>query len=196
MKICREEGLLLRKVDLPQVDWTDPDRAISEILNHCLEQAKGVEAWYMRKRTPKRIWGRILRVASILLVGAGVLIPILAQVYTHDGEPVIAPGWASLALVLAATMVALDRLFGFSTSWTRFIETNMRVERLRHDFEFEWQMLRTEASNTGAGPAEFLELAREFVLAIDDAVANEVLAWTEEFKASLDTAADGLKSNR
>jgi len=189
-------GDLRNKADLPQPKWENQDQALGEILSYCLSQAKDAEAWYMRKRRSKWMGGRILRVASVLLVGAGVLIPILAQVYTDDGEPVIAPGWASLALVLAATMVALDRLFGFSTSWTRFIETNIRIERLRHDFEFEWQTLRAEAGDSDFDPVVLLELAREFVLAVDEAVASEVLVWSDELKASLDTATDGLGPKR
>jgi hypothetical protein len=192
--MSRETKADRRTIDLPQPAWDDPDRSLSEILDHCLKHAKGYESWYMRKRTPKRIWGRILRAASVLLIGAGVLIPILAQVYTRNGEPVIAPGWASLALVLAATMVALDRLFGFSTGWTRFIETSMQLARLRHDFEFEWQALRVELGSSGPDSALLLELAREFVLAVDDVVAAEVLAWSEETRASLDTATDRLKA--
>lgn len=196
MKAGRRTGReLRRKENLPQPDWTNPEQGLDEILSHCLEQAREAEAWYMRKRTPKRIWGRILRVTSIVLLGAGVLIPILAQVYTENGEPVIAPGWASLALVSAATMVALDKFFGFSTGWARFIETNMQLERLRHDFEFEWQVLQAEAGGSGADPAALLGLARRFVLAVDGVVATEVLAWSEELRASLDTATDGLKPN-
>jgi len=196
MKVWRRKRRdLRRKTNLPQPDWKNSDEGLSDILNYCLKQAKEAETWYMRKRRPKWIWGRILRVASILLLGAGVLIPILAQVYTNDGEPVIAPGWASLALVAAATMVALDRFFGFSTGWARFIETNMKLERLRHDFEFEWQTLQAGAGGSGADPAVLLKLAREFVLAVDDVVATEVLAWSEELKASLDAATDELKPN-
>lgn len=183
----------LRKNDLPQPNWKDPDQALSEILSYCLEQAKDSERWYMRKRTPKRIASRILRVASIALVAVGVLIPILAQIYTEDGKPVIAPGWASLALVSAATMVALDRLFGFSTAWARFIDANFRIARLRHELEFEWQTLRAEAGGCGADPVLLMELAREFVREVDEVVAGEVHTWSNEFKASLDTAADGLK---
>jgi len=41
-----------------------------------------------------------------------------------------------------------------------------------------------------------LELARDFVLAVDDAMASEVLTWSEELKASLDSAADGLRASR
>jgi hypothetical protein len=187
---------LRSKVDLPQSDWKDPDQGLDAVLAYCLTQAKEAEDWYMRKRKSKRIGGRILRLTSVLLVGLGVLIPILAQVYTDNGEPVIAPGWASLALVLAATMVALDRLFGFSTGWARFIKTNVRIERLRHEFEFEWQALRTEAGNSAVDPAVLLELGREFVLAIDEVVEKELLTWSEELHASLDTAADGLKANK
>jgi hypothetical protein len=184
----------LRKVYLPQGDWSDPRKALAAVRTYCLEQAKDAEHWYMRERQSKRIWGRFLRFLGILLVGAGVLIPILSQIYAEDGKPEIPPIWASVALLLAALLVALDKFFGFSTAWTRFIATNHEITRQRHQFEFEWQILEAEGGGTGADSVAFLDLASEFVLAIDEAVAGETLAWSAEFKASLDAAADELKS--
>jgi hypothetical protein len=36
-----------------------------------------------------------------------------------QGIPVIQPAWASVALLVAAACVGLDRFFGYSTAWMR-----------------------------------------------------------------------------
>lgn len=182
----------LKKAELPQLDWGDPSGSLSLVYRHVVAHARDAEDWYTRKRRSKKAGGQALRVASIMLVGLAGLLPILAEIYTHDGIPVIAPGWASVALVLAATLVAFDRYFGLSTGWTRFMKAELRIAALRHDFEFEWQRAR---ASVGDDPARMLELAQRFVLAVDEAVIEETGTWASDFRESLDGVDSELKAH-
>jgi hypothetical protein len=175
--------------DLSELDWTAERRSesLTTVFAHAVNFAKATEKWYADKRRPKRVWGRILRVGAIVLGTIAAVVPILGQIYTHDGKAVIAPGWASIALVGAAALVALDRYFGFSAGWMRFMSTGLRVTRLRLDFEYSWHAARIAAAAppTDAELRDLLDQARGFVLAVADAIEVETGAWVTDFQSSL-----------
>lgn len=180
----------LSQEDLPKLDWSEPELALARVYDYVVAHAKDAEGWYTEKRRPKKQGGQLLRITSIVLLGIAALIPILSEVLVEEGEPVIPAAWASVALVVAATLVGLDRYFGFSTGWTRLMTTNLRISRLRREFEFRWNELEAAAETSGNEPLKRLQLAHKFVQAVDQAVAEETSAWSDEFRAALD---DGVK---
>lgn len=190
----------LVRPDLDELSWAPADRqaSLSTVYAHAIGLATAAEAWYASKRPSKRLWGRMLRLLAILLAAVAAVLPILAEIYTTDDKPAIAPGWAAVALAGAAALVALDRYFGFSSGWMRFMAAELRITRLRHDFEYAWQIAR---ANAGMPPTEDdvregLRLARELVLAVDDVISEETGAWVTEFQASLERAEQQLSSDQ
>ncbi len=180
----------LDRPDLEELDWSPEHRSasLSAVFRHAVGLASGAERWYADSRRAKRWWGRALRVGAILSGAVAVILPILGQIYTKQGEsPAIPPGWAAVAVAVAGTLVALDRFFGFSVGWARFIATELKLTRLRHDFEYAWQEARAKGADP-LGEIELLDLldrTRLFVLAIDDVIANETGDWVEEFRTTL-----------
>jgi hypothetical protein len=131
-----------------------------------------------------------LRVGAIVLGAVAVILPIVGQITVGpDGNPSIEPAWASVALGAAAALVALDLYFGFTSSWMRFMATEMQLTRLRHDFEYRWE----EARARGAPFEELLEHAREFVVAVHAELERETSAWVSEFRSNLTVTERGLR---
>jgi len=189
------EGDLARP-DLDELNWSAEQRSqsLSVVFEHAVGLATGAEEWYAAKRRAKRRWGRALRVGAIVLGAVAAVLPILSQIYTNDDKPAIAPGWAAVALAAAVALVGLDRYFGFSTGWMRFMAAELRITRLRHDFEYAWQSGRAAATapTSDNEVAALLARAREFVLAVDDVIADETGTWITEFRTSLERAEQGL----
>ena len=75
----------------------------------------------------------------IALGTAAAVLPVLSEIYTTNGRPSIPPGWATIALALAAGLVGLDHFFGFSSGWMRYRDTELQLTRLRHQFGYAWQ---------------------------------------------------------
>jgi hypothetical protein len=188
----------LERPDLAALDWSAPERvgSLSVVFNHAVRLATDAEAWYARKRPAKKRCGRALRVGALVLGSFAVILPILTEISMRSNRPAIAPGWAAVTLAAAATLIALDHYFGFSTAWMRFMAAEMRVTRLRHDFEYRWNAQRARSSDppTASDVAALLELARLVVLDIDDVVAEETDSWVAEFRSSLDRADQALRS--
>lgn len=188
----------LERTDLDELDWSEGQRSesLSSVFRHSVGFARGAEEWYASKRPAKKRLGRALRVGAIALGAVAALLPILSQIYESDRPP-IAPGWAAVALVAAAALMGLDRYFGFSSGWMRFMAAEVQISRLRHDFEYVWQATRAGAGYPPSDEdvAALLSHAREFVLGVDDVIADETGAWISEFRSSLEGAEQGLAAS-
>ena len=76
--------------------------------------------------------GTLVRVAALLLGAIAALLPILSEIFVaEDDTPVFAPGWASVALAIAAALVAIDRYLGASSAWMRYMTAQMQIARYR-----------------------------------------------------------------
>jgi hypothetical protein len=187
----------LNRPSLEQLDWRQEARAasLSLVFEHAVGLAVSAEEWYASKRPSKRKAARILRVGAVLLGAVAVVLPILSEITGEDADPAIAPGWAAVALAAAAALITLDRFFGFSSGWMRFMEAELRLTRLRHRFEYDWNTQRAASSDApnDAELSTFLTLARTFVLEIDKVVAEETVTWIVEFRGGLERTEQGLR---
>jgi len=129
---------------LAKLSWQPDGRAesVHAVYCHAVAEARASAAWYDSRRGSKRLWARCLRIGAIVLAASAALLPLLSQVFVRHGKPVIQPVWASVALVLAAALVALDRYFGFSSAWMRFMLSELSLNSLISDFEFAWHAER------------------------------------------------------
>jgi hypothetical protein len=176
----------LERPDLAALDWSVSARvgSLSVVFNHAVGLACKAEEWYARKRPSKKRCGRALRVGAVILASVAAILPILAQISTTNSKLAIAPGWAAVALAAAGTLIALDHYFGFSSGWMRFMAAELRVTRLRHNFEYSWNAEFASSGDppTAAEVAALLELARLVVLSVDDVIADETGSWMAEFR--------------
>ena len=190
----------LERPNLPQLAWDRDARAASltQVFEHAVGLAVTAEQWYAGKRPAKRTAGRILRVATVILGAIAAVIPILSEITTTNGKPAVAPGWAAVSLAVAAALITLDRFFGFSSGWMRFMEAELQLTRLRHTFEYAWNSLRATSQDPpdDAQLTVYLKLAEDFVLDVDRIVAAETTAWVTEFRGGLERTEQGLRDSR
>jgi hypothetical protein len=183
---------------LENLDWFQPKReeSLNRVYDHATGLADESERWYLSHRRSKRRWGQGLRAAALVLGTAAAVIPILSQILTEpNAEPAIEPGWASIALVIAAGLVALDRYFGYSSAWMRYMTTGMRIARLRQEFEYDWNHTATTVVKppSDADLETLLRIARKLVTDVNDAVAAETGDWVSEFRGTLQTAETNMQ---
>jgi hypothetical protein len=190
----------LERPNLPQLAWDRDARAASmtAVFEHAVGLAIAAEQWYARKRPAKRTAGRILRVATVILGAIAAIIPIISEITTTNGKPAVAPGWAAVSLAVAAAFISLDRFFGFSSGWMRFMKAELQLTRLRHIFEYAWNNLRATSEDPPDDTqlTAYLKLAENFVLAVDGIVAEETSAWITEFRGGIERTEQGLRDSR
>lgn len=175
---------------LPPLSWAPQDQAASleKLAAYVANEAQAAIAWYLEKKAAKRRGAQFCRVAAIVLVTVAGLIPILAEIWQVDGRPRIPPGWASAALVLAVACIALDRFYGYSSAWMRFLTTEMRIRQVLHEFLLEWELRRVgliPGQITSQQLQEGLTACRTFLGQLNAIIRDELASWVQEFTAAL-----------
>lgn len=118
------------------------------------------------------------------------------------GRESIDPTWASVLLACAATAVGLDRFFGFSSAWMRFVTAGMQLQHLREQFDIDWQ--ESIAAWEGRPPSTeqtvgALAVLRKFLREAHRIVRDETDLWIRKFRNSLqqvDVAVQAGRSGR
>jgi membrane-anchored glycerophosphoryl diester phosphodiesterase (GDPDase) len=185
--------MMARRNDITTEDlnWDPNDITVSLEGLYKFVKGRVTEAikWYLKSKKSKKRCAILLRVISILLVSAAALIPILSQVILDKkGEQIIAPAWASVALVLAGVFVALDRFLGHSSSWIRYISTELRLQTLLDKFQVEWQCERSRWKETGPEDEQIQTMcakAKEFIQQADKLILEETNTWIVEFQSAI-----------
>jgi hypothetical protein len=184
--------------DLPELDWAAAERSASlaKVYTHAQGLAVASEGWYAKNRPPKRVAGRVLRVLALALGTVAALLPILSEIFTTGDKPAFAPGWASVALVIAAALIAIDRYLGASNAWMRYMTAETQIAKQRQEFEYAWNIERSRTANppTDVEVAALLALARKLVADVNDVVATETGTWIADFRGSLQSTEQGLQA--
>lgn len=171
----------------PVLSWNSGefDVSLKKLYEYVIQEAKKAITWYDKKRQSKRVWGYSLRVGAIIVTGASGIIPVLSQILLTDK---LNPLWATIAIAVAAILVALDRFAGLTSGWVRYMLTRMELDRLLETFCFDWEKNRLAYSGSVSTPEqakEALLLCKEFILKIREMVKNETQMWASEFQTAL-----------
>jgi hypothetical protein len=113
-----------------------------------------------------------------LLTAAG-LVPIIIQLVKNAGAN-WAKGFdsgplASLFVGIAAALLGLDKAFGYSSGWTRYVLTGTSMTKLLQEFRMDWLALSTAAAGAPneERQAAMIQRAKEFVSTIQGMIAQE-----------------------
>jgi hypothetical protein len=167
---------------------------ISTDLNqlYCHMEASTIEAidWYLKHKAFKSRMSKALRLGTIVFLSIGGSFPILAEIARRLGYLALSDQyWGYLALALAATCLGLDKLFGFSSGWMRFMKTQIVLQKVLAEFQLDWAMLLKETSHTTPSSLEhelkMLERLKKFRLRVLAEIEKEMQTWVEEFKSNL-----------
>lgn len=145
--------------------------------------------WYLRSKGSKALASRGLRLATIGLTTLGGLAPVIAGLGWLSGANEQWLGQLGyLFLGLAAACIGVDKFFGFSSAWMRYITAALVLERSLSEFRLEWAMLRAKLA--GRPPTSdqvqlMIQRIRDFVLQVDGEVEKETQEWIAEFQKNL-----------
>jgi conflict system pore-forming effector with SLATT domain len=185
------------KLQVYKLSWKSPgeiEASINMLYQYAEATASEAVDWYGRHKRRIAWKSRLLRFLAILLTALGGLTPIISALGWSTVE---LPPWAAklnvgqlgyLFLGLAAACVGLDRFFGFSSGWMRYITTKMALERLISDFRMDWAMLIAKLGNQSPTADQvqlMIQRIKEFLLTLDKHVEQETEAWVSEFKTNI-----------
>lgn len=175
--------------DVDHLSWspTDVPKSLEAVRNFAEQQAHDAIDWYYRKKGAKAFISRLMRILAIALATVGGLIPIVGNL------PGVAARWqlekwGYVALGVAAACIALDKFFGSSTGWVRYITTAQNIQDDLYTFQLDWARSMSRLGGTAPTASqidEFLQLAKSFIGSVMEAVTHETQQWVAEFQNNM-----------
>ena len=189
----------IRPEEPDRFEWdnADPAKSLQKIRNAVeLEGQKAID-WYWKAKRWKRIPSQWIQFFALVLTAAAGLVPIIFQLVKNQR---VATGFdsgplASLFIGIAAALLGLDKAFGYSSGWTRYVLTATSMTKLLHEFRMDWVALSAAA---GESPVEqeaaMIQRAKEFISAIQGIIAQETKDWATEFQSNMAQMEKDLKT--
>ena len=166
----------------------DLDASLTALRDYVeLEAAKAID-WYWRNKKWKSFLSRAIQLSAIALTALGGLVPIVVQILkSYSIAVTIESGlFASLCVGLAAALLGLNKAFGFSSGWARFVLTATSIRKAMEEFRMDWTAM-TAKLNSPADPAQaeaLIQRARDFRLNVEGLVFQETKDWVTEFQSN------------
>jgi hypothetical protein len=191
-------------------DWSGDPAAHLEQLREYAEATVDRElSWYIHKKKGRSSVSQAIRFIALTLTVLGGLVPLLIALFeSPQNLPWLS--WAAsirfsqlgyILLALAAGLVLVDKYFGYSTGWMRYIVAMQAIEKAREAFRLDWISLRRAFANTPPKSPEQTEViermilrARTVILEVKEHSEKETQAWILEFQTNLSQFEKDLKS--
>jgi hypothetical protein len=181
-------------------DTTDPVQSLRNVRKAAEEEGQKAIDWYWKSKKWKQNLSRTIQVSALTLTALAGIASVAIQVLKNFGVP-IPPTFdsgpiASLCVGLAAALIGLDKAFGFSSGWTRYVLTATSMNKLLHEFRMDWVALVSAAKNppTLEQQAGLIQRTKDFVSAIQSMVLQETKDWATEFQSNMAQMEKDLKS--
>lgn len=173
--------------------WADADRhkQLIELYKQTETETLSAITWYKSKKRAKAFFSRFLRTVAIAASVAGGMMPVLAGVRYFEENWLWDPNLMSqsgyIMIAGAAACILIDKFFGTSSGWIRYIVTALGIERTLIEFRATFAMKLVELG--GAEPKldetrAFHTLALDMRKNVQQQVQNETAAWAQEFQQS------------
>ena len=177
----------------------NPKESLDTLKAFVESEAGRAANWYFKEKTWKARWSSVFRLTAIILTALGGLVPIIAQIAATDPKAGIAsvnPLWSSLLVGIAAALFGIDRAFGFSSGWTRYVLAATTIKKAAAEFGMDWEAL---CANSDDPPKKeqippFVQRAKDFRVAVEAIVLQETQEWAAEFQSNLAQLEKDLKT--
>lgn len=182
---------------IPKWDPANPGPSLTDVFCYVINEAGKSSNWYWRAKRWKARPSYIIRFSAWVLASIAGLLPIIAGLIpatpsgqTPSGIAALNLGnglWASLLLGIAAALYGLDKTFGFSSGWARYVLAATNIRKMLEEFRMEWAQLMAKAgtSLTVDNVAPLLERAKKFRSDVEGLVLQETKDWVTEFQSNM-----------
>lgn len=170
---------------IPRWDVEEPAASLAKIHSYVIGEAGKSIEWYWRSKRSKAALSQFIRFSAWGLAAVGGLLPVVGSLF---GIGLATHGlWASLLLGIAAALLGLDKAFGYSSGWARYVLTATNLHKMLEEFRMDWADLMAKAGTplTNANATPLIERATKFRNDVEALVLQETKDWVTEFQNSM-----------
>jgi hypothetical protein len=182
------------------LDWSaaNAETSLKEIYTRATDLADESINWYIHAKKAKKRGARTIRILSIFLGACAAILPTIGELFPNkDGTVYIRPGWTTVLLGIAGALLLLDRFFGYSSAWMRYIVAELQIRQINEEFQLDFE---TERANwQGAPPSkdqvnQMLARSKAFVSQVNTIIREETSIWVQEFQNTIQYLDDSIKA--
>lgn len=176
------------------VQWDPGDMraSLTRLLTYVDSEATKAIDWYWENKTWKSRLSRWIRLWAVLLTATAGLLPVLAIILKESDRHIVdltgtSGLWASALVGAAAALLGIDRAFGFSSGWARYVLAATEIRRRLEEFRLDWfaQLSASADPPSAEQVAALIQRAKEFRIAVESIVGQETKDWVSEFQNGL-----------
>ena len=172
-------------------DSSDSSKSLQDLRTYVEEEAQKAANWYWREKNGKKTPSQAIQFLALALTALAGLAPIVIQVLKNSGVTQL-QGFdsgpvASLLVGLAAALLGLDKAFGYSSGWTRYVLTATSMTKLLQEFRMDWVAIYagSAAPPSAEQQATLIQRAKDFVSAVQALLLQETKDWVSEFQSNM-----------
>lgn len=182
----------MKKLPFPSVTWSNNNNpsadaaCLGALRKYIVGQAQVARDWYQKRGPIRWVTSRIMVFSTIAATAAAGIIPLFPN-------PPLKPYWTSIFVAVAAALVLIDSSLTLSSSWTRCMLSQQRIDRVIEEYQFDWEVIRAGWGQTGPNSqqiADALERLKQAALQLLQIVEDETSAGAVELRADLRNAAE------
>jgi hypothetical protein len=182
-------------------DNNDPVSSLRAVRKNAEDEGQKAIDWYWRKKSWKSNPSQAIQFSALILTAAAGILPVIVQIVKNLRPSPFPPNFdsgpiATLCVGIAASMIGLDKAFGYSSGWTRYVLTATTMTKVLQEFRFDWVAMVAAAAvpPTLEEQAKLIGRAKDFVSTVQGMVLQETKDWATEFQSNMAQMEKDLKT--
>jgi hypothetical protein len=166
--------------------------SLDALVQYVENEAAGAIQWYWKSKKWKARLSRWIRLWAIILTAGAGLVPIVFYIlkelgYLKPAEVATSGLWSSVLVGVAAALLGMDRAFGLSSGWARYVLAATDIRKRLEEFRMDWIALTAAASPAPSADqiTALIQKAKECRGAVEGVVAQETKDWVTEFQSNM-----------
>ncbi|MFZ2170786.1 MAG: DUF4231 domain-containing protein [Methylococcaceae bacterium] len=169
--------------------WDEEHRrqSLEVVYKRAEDHALSAIDWYLHAKRSKKNCAQFLRLGTIASSAIAGLLPLLSQIYQAQLSS-LSPAWTTIALGVAGVLMAIDKFFGCSSAWMRFIAAEHRIRQALHGFQMDYDIEKSkwEDNQPNSEQAQaVLSSCKTFIYQVDTIILQETNEWLVEFQNAI-----------
>lgn len=181
----------LAKGAVPRFEWSpsEASESVDKLFRWVESEALKAHDWYLVEKKAKSRASKIIRVIAVSAVTIGAVLPVVSLL--TDG--IVRSEFGYFALAVGGGSMLLDRAFGFSASWTRYMATASSLSKNIMKYQMAWTLW--QASNTEVSNSSARQVIEEIILPFSSEVAELIELETSSWSSDLSDNIAELRSS-
>ena len=185
-KRSNKPGSDLQPSTSSELHWDEEHRrhSLDVVYKRAEDHALSAIDWYLHAKRSKKNCAQFLRIGMIGSSAVAGLLPLLSQIY-QDKLSSLSPAWTTIALGVAGVLMAIDKYFGCSNAWMRFIATEHRIRLALHEFQMDYDFEQSKWMDNLPSSEQaqaMLSRCKSFISQVDTLILQETNEWLVEFQ--------------